>query len=323
MEHKALKAGLHYDLRFKLPKSQMWISFASRKKIPLEMGTKRLIVQTNNHSEKEALFTGTIERGYGAGKITKWDSGDCNIIKFTSKHIVLEFKGSKIKGTYHLISTGVIDKDYNKPTYLLFKGRSVIKEQIEELKKTTTNEMIFEIEKRFNKQLIKENTKDNETYAIICQFTALKGFFKKKPAGEFLILGIKDQYSFMLLQFFQHIKNDLYLVGLVGTKQSSYKEDLEAGIDQLRYSAFVKVLEDRIPVMVYGLEIRFIKASKYLGKYIKIIKDSKLPEGYFIAQCKIKPGFKPALVYMETSKSGPQVLDQTKKIRAFVASRFR
>jgi len=122
-EHNAKKAGLHKDLRFQIPKSSNWASFACRKDIPLTTGKKILAVRTNDHSEKEALFIGTIESGYGAGELKKWDSGSCVIEKYSPSHIVVNFKGSKIKGIYHLINTGVIDKDYKKSNYLFFKGK--------------------------------------------------------------------------------------------------------------------------------------------------------------------------------------------------------
>jgi len=113
VRHQAKRAGLHYDLRFKLPKSSMWASFAVRKGIPTKPGMKVLAVRTHDHTKQEALFTGKIESGYGAGILSKWDSGRCDIVKYTPAHIALVFYGSKVKGLYHLINTGVIDKKYN------------------------------------------------------------------------------------------------------------------------------------------------------------------------------------------------------------------
>jgi DNA ligase D-like protein (predicted 3'-phosphoesterase) len=126
MKHEAKKAGLHYDLRFKMPNSNMWDSYAVRKGVPTEPGTKVLAVKTTLHTRKDALLTGNIEDGYGAGQLTKWDSGKCIIIKYSSSHISIDFKGSKIKGTYHFIST-VKAGDKDKKSYFLFKSK-VIKE---------------------------------------------------------------------------------------------------------------------------------------------------------------------------------------------------
>ena len=121
IEHQALRAKLHFDLRFQIPKSRMWASFACRKGIPLVAGKKVLAIRTKDHSEKEALFTGKIEGGYGAGSLKKWDEGSCIIEKYSTKHISINFKGSKVRGIYHLFS-------FKKPggkDYFLFKGKEI------------------------------------------------------------------------------------------------------------------------------------------------------------------------------------------------------
>ena len=123
VKHNAIKAGKHFDVRFEIPNSNKWISFACRKIIPTQPGVKILAVRTHDHSQKDALFTGKIESGYGAGTLKRWDGGSCNIIKYSSSHISIDFKGNKIKGIYHLINTGVIDKDYKGRKYMLFKGK--------------------------------------------------------------------------------------------------------------------------------------------------------------------------------------------------------
>ena len=127
VEHNATKARLHWDLRFIMPKSQLWMSFAVRKGIPLNPGQKVLAVRTHDHTKEEALFLGTIPPGeYGAGKLKKWDDGQCIIHKFKPGHILIEFKGSKVKGFYHLISTGVMNrKEYKNQQYMLFKGKTL------------------------------------------------------------------------------------------------------------------------------------------------------------------------------------------------------
>ena len=131
VEHHAKKARLHWDLRFRMPNSKNWASFAVRKGVPTEPGKKVLAIRTHEHSEKEALYIGTIKDGYGAGVLKKWDSGDCIIQKYGRGHIVIEFKGRKVKGLYHLISTGLMNKkEYKKQQYLLFKGKTTIKEAL-------------------------------------------------------------------------------------------------------------------------------------------------------------------------------------------------
>jgi DNA ligase D-like protein (predicted 3'-phosphoesterase) len=124
MKHEALRAGLHYDLRFIIPKSKLWMSFAVPKGMPLKPGPKHLAVRTHNHTEKEALMVGKIEPpNYGAGKLTKWDGGSCTIIRFSPGYIGIEFNGSKVKGIYHLTNVGVAKRNYKAQNYWLFKGK--------------------------------------------------------------------------------------------------------------------------------------------------------------------------------------------------------
>jgi len=124
IEHRAKKAGLHYDLRFRIPNSKKWASFAIRKGIPLKVGEKVLAIRTNDHSEKDATFIGSLESGYGAGTFKMHDGGSCIIEKFTENHIAANFKGSKMKGLYHLVSTVVVGGGKRKEnSFFLFKGR--------------------------------------------------------------------------------------------------------------------------------------------------------------------------------------------------------
>lgn len=128
VKHEALKRGLHYDLRFEMPNSKNWASFAMLKEPPYEAGNRVYITRTNDHSKTEALFIGTIKSGYGAGKLSKFDYGDCDIIKFTNAHIIVDFKGKKLNGIYHFINAGVFNrKDYNKKVYAFFKAKNIPK----------------------------------------------------------------------------------------------------------------------------------------------------------------------------------------------------
>lgn len=137
VKHDAKKARLHYDLRFVMPNSKNWISFAVRKGVPEKEGSKVLAVRTHDHSEEEALFLGTIESGYGAGKLTKYDDGRCTIIKFQPSHMVVDFHGRKVKGIYHLVNAAKISKkksDYKKQQYILFKGKTITEDYYEPTK---------------------------------------------------------------------------------------------------------------------------------------------------------------------------------------------
>lgn len=125
-DHHAIKAGYHQDLRFQNPEdTRHWYSFAIPKGVPLQTGTKVLAIRTHMHTEEEALFQGEIPPGeYGGGTLAVFDQGLCQIHKLTSAHIMLLFQGSKVKGLYHLISTGNIRaKEFKQQQYMMFKSK--------------------------------------------------------------------------------------------------------------------------------------------------------------------------------------------------------
>lgn len=124
--HDALIRGKHWDLRYTIPNSKNWDSFALNEFPPLEPGKRIYIVRTNLHSREEALFLGEIPEGeYGAGKISRVDKGKCEIIKYSNAHIVIDFKGKKLKGIYHFVNTAVFGKNrnYKKKVFAFFKGK--------------------------------------------------------------------------------------------------------------------------------------------------------------------------------------------------------
>jgi bifunctional non-homologous end joining protein LigD len=124
VDHMAQRAGKHQDLRFKMPGSKNWASFAVRKGVPLDPGVRVLASRTHDHSEEEALFLGEIPAGeYGAGILKKFDDGTCKILKMTSPHIVVDFNGKKVRGIYHLVNIGVAKGTYKEKSYLLFKSK--------------------------------------------------------------------------------------------------------------------------------------------------------------------------------------------------------
>lgn len=123
VKHEAKRAGLHYDFRFVMPKSDLWASFAVPKGVPMVTGEKVLAVRTTDHTKEDALLSGTLSSGYGAGKFTIKDRGSCDIIKYTDKHISIKLNGRIFKGTYHLFEIRDSRVASKQKQYFLFKGR--------------------------------------------------------------------------------------------------------------------------------------------------------------------------------------------------------
>ena len=121
VKHEAKRAGLHYDFRFQKPKSKTWDSFAVRKGVPKNVGEKVLAVKTTPHTREEAFMSGTLKSGYGAGKFTIEDTGPCEILKYSDRHISIKLKGKKFKGTYHFFH--IASETGKQKKYFLFKGR--------------------------------------------------------------------------------------------------------------------------------------------------------------------------------------------------------
>ena len=94
--HLAKRAGLHYDLRLIFDgKAYSW---ASRKPM-----AKALFLQPP-HSPAYAHWEGAIEEGYGAGKVTLWDSGKCICRTSPSGTLHVQFFGEKTHGSYALVA---------------------------------------------------------------------------------------------------------------------------------------------------------------------------------------------------------------------------
>lgn len=131
VRHDATRRGLHWDLRWKEPTSKNWVSFAFKKFPPTKVGERVYIVRTTQHSESQALFLGKIPEGeYGAGTLSKEDSGSCDVLRYTNAHMIVDFHGKKLKGKYHIIATGVFGgkHDYTKKTYVFFKAKEDVLE---------------------------------------------------------------------------------------------------------------------------------------------------------------------------------------------------
>ena len=107
---------LHWDFRLEMQgKLKSW---AITKQPPKRKGLKRLAIQTPDHALSYADFEGEIKEGYGKGAVKIWDRGTYKLESKSSKKIVFELNGWKLKGKYVLIKTGYGPK---KNGWLFFK----------------------------------------------------------------------------------------------------------------------------------------------------------------------------------------------------------
>ena len=116
-EHKAKRAGLHYDLRIEV--GDHLESYACRKGLPLVPGVKRLLIRQVDHEKWWLNFEGEIKEGYGQGTLKIWDKGTYKELSNKKNVRVLEFHGKKLKGLYVLVKLGS-----SSDSYIIFKKKS-------------------------------------------------------------------------------------------------------------------------------------------------------------------------------------------------------
>jgi len=99
-EHHA--THIHWD--FRLEKDGVLKSWAVPKGPPEEKSVKRLAVQVEDHDIDYIDFEGTIPEGeYGAGSVKIWDKGTYVLESETSKRLLFELKGKRLKGKYSFV----------------------------------------------------------------------------------------------------------------------------------------------------------------------------------------------------------------------------
>ena len=102
-EHHA--RSLHWD--FRLEHEGVLASWAVPKGLPLERGTRRLAVRTEDHPLEYASFEGEIPRGeYGAGEVTIWDHGRYDCTKWSDDEVMVVLHGTRLEGRYVFVRTG-------------------------------------------------------------------------------------------------------------------------------------------------------------------------------------------------------------------------
>ncbi|WP_199431463.1 non-homologous end-joining DNA ligase [Qaidamihabitans albus] len=102
-EHHARQ--LHWDVR--LERGGVLVSWAVPKGLPPEPGTLRLAVHTEDHPLEYATFEGEIPEGeYGAGRMTIWDSGRYETLKWSDREVAIVLYGQRVRGKYVFFRAG-------------------------------------------------------------------------------------------------------------------------------------------------------------------------------------------------------------------------
>lgn len=102
-EHHARR--LHWDVR--LERDGALVSFAVPKGLPTEPGTVRLAVHTEDHPLEYATFSGEIPAGeYGAGRMTIWDRGRYETVKWSEREVAVVLHGERVDGRYVFFHAG-------------------------------------------------------------------------------------------------------------------------------------------------------------------------------------------------------------------------
>ena len=125
--HKHDATRLHYDVRLEMDGALA--SWSVPKGPSYDPGVKRLAIQTEDHPLEYGKFEGRIPDGeYGAGDSLIWDNGTCDSVppgqlsqQRKKGHLVVEFKGHKLNGQWHLVRTH--GGAPGKAQWLLFKAR--------------------------------------------------------------------------------------------------------------------------------------------------------------------------------------------------------
>ncbi|WP_026426072.1 non-homologous end-joining DNA ligase [Actinokineospora inagensis] len=108
-EHHASR--LHWDVR--LERDGVLVSWAVPKGLPTEPGDIRLAVHTEDHPMEYATFEGEIPRGeYGGGRMTIWDRGTYETVKWSDREVAVVFTGNRVQGKYTFFHGGKSDKDW-------------------------------------------------------------------------------------------------------------------------------------------------------------------------------------------------------------------
>ena len=101
-EHHARR--LHWD--FRLERDGVLVSWALPKGVPADPAVNHLAVRTEDHPLEYGGFAGVIPKGeYGAGRVTIWDSGSYETVKWAPDEVKVVLHGSRLDGGWVLFRT--------------------------------------------------------------------------------------------------------------------------------------------------------------------------------------------------------------------------
>jgi bifunctional non-homologous end joining protein LigD len=101
-EHHA--RALHWD--FRLERDGVLVSWALPKGLPVDPKTNHLAVHTEDHPLDYSGFEGDIPKGeYGGGKVSIWDHGTYDLVKWREKEVMIDLHGTRANGRYVLFPT--------------------------------------------------------------------------------------------------------------------------------------------------------------------------------------------------------------------------
>ena len=148
---------------------------------------------------------------------------------------------------------------------------------------------------------------------ILFEFTGMKGFFRKRPESRMLAFGITLKDMFLIMQAMGVYQEKLIAL-VAGVDRTTDQNFVDEIIDGIKWNPRVEVLET-IPCLTKigpsNIVTSLKKPSKYVGPKIVFNVDSRLPDGYYFLNVKIKKkDYQPILTYKVGSDLGDMKADQ-------------
>jgi len=128
---------------------------------------------------------------------------------------------------------------------------------------------------------------------ILVELTIMKGLFRKRPDTKLLALAITMKDAFLVMQFVGMAQDGVKPIAVLAaghsTKDQSYVDEIIENI--ITYGVNKEVLET-IPsstkIQSSSITLSLKKPSEYIGSRVVFDSDSRLPDGYFFVNVKIK-----------------------------------